>query len=52
MAYWDEDGMGLELEELWNMELLKTSNELEKKVVQYRAWHPNYFVNEYLLLEG
>jgi hypothetical protein len=31
---------------MWNMELPKTSNELEIKVVQYRARHPNYFENE------
>jgi hypothetical protein len=33
-------------EELWNMELLKTSNELEKKVVQYCGQQPDYFDNE------
>ena len=31
---------------MWNIELPKTSNKLEKKVVQYRAQHPNYFENE------
>jgi hypothetical protein len=33
-------------EELWNMELPKTSNELEKHVVQYHARHLDYFDNE------
>jgi hypothetical protein len=33
-------------EELWIMELPKTSNELEKKVMQYFAWCPDYFDNE------
>ena len=39
-------------EELWNIELSKTSNELKKKMVQYCAQQPDYFDNEYLLLEG
>ena len=39
-------------EELWNMELPKASNELEKKVVQYSARHPDYFDNEKFLLES